>query len=221
MKHKNFFLLLLAVLVSGCATAYGPSGFGGGYTDTMLQADVFKVSFRGNGFTDAERVSDFALLRAAELTINHGFNYFIIVDNKEATSTAYAAMPSQSYTTGNYNAYSGQYSANTRYMGGGAVPIHKASTSMMVKCFVEKPSLGVIPFDARELSRSIKGKYNIPAYTKAELQETPKERPVKKINLKDGTIIRGDITGMGGGIIRVTTPGGILNIPANEIEKIE
>jgi hypothetical protein len=54
----------------------------GGYSDTALAPDVYKISFGGNGYTTQERATDFAVLRAAELTLSHGYRYFGIINQK-------------------------------------------------------------------------------------------------------------------------------------------
>jgi hypothetical protein len=64
----------------GCATPYQQSGYRGGFTETRLAPDIFAISFAGNSFTSPERVSDFALLRAAELTLNNGYNRFTLLN---------------------------------------------------------------------------------------------------------------------------------------------
>ncbi len=65
---KEVFLLLASVFslwfLSGCATSYQQRGFAGGYSETQLAPDVFRVNFEGNGYTSSERAQDFALLRA-------------------------------------------------------------------------------------------------------------------------------------------------------------
>jgi len=44
-----------------------------------LDNNIFQVSFLSNGATTRERTSDLALLRSAEVALEHGFRYFIIV----------------------------------------------------------------------------------------------------------------------------------------------
>ena len=70
---KVWILILSAFLLSGCATAYQPKGFTGGFSETQLDESVFQVSFRGNAYTSSERAADFTLLRSAELTIENGY----------------------------------------------------------------------------------------------------------------------------------------------------
>ena len=48
-----------------------------------MNQDKFAVTFRGNEHTDAEDVRRFAMLRAAELTVQNGFSYFKIISEKD------------------------------------------------------------------------------------------------------------------------------------------
>lgn len=78
-------------VVAGCATGpFGPTGYQasgwlGGYSDMKVQDDIFKVTFSGNGYTNAVRARDFALLRCAEVTLGNGYKYFIIIDEKASS----------------------------------------------------------------------------------------------------------------------------------------
>lgn len=78
---KRSLILLGCALgeLVGCATTSQPMGFSGGYSDLQLSGDTFQVTFQGNGYTSRERVTDLLLLRAAELTVEQGYAYFIVV----------------------------------------------------------------------------------------------------------------------------------------------
>lgn len=65
-------------LLTSCATAYQPLGSTGGYSDIQFGEKTYKVTFTGNANTTQQRAEDLALLRASELTLNHGFRYFVI-----------------------------------------------------------------------------------------------------------------------------------------------
>jgi uncharacterized lipoprotein YajG len=81
-------ILVAALALAGCATPYQPMGATGGYSELKLNEDTYLVTVAGNGYTSADRAQKIALLRAAELTIQSGFQRFIIVsgsvDNKYA-----------------------------------------------------------------------------------------------------------------------------------------
>lgn len=73
-----------AALISGCAAtgpvAYGPADAKGfGYEDTKIESDRFRVVYNGSGGMPPEQVEDYALLRAAELARENGFDWFRIV----------------------------------------------------------------------------------------------------------------------------------------------
>jgi len=160
---KLIFALAIILFISGCATKYQTTGFSGGYSETRLDENVFIVSFRGNGFTSRERASDFNLLRSAELSLEHGFNYFIITNSEKYTS--YSKYTSATHSTTNFNGqttgnnFSG--TANTTTTGGETYNIAKPSTSNTIVCFKEKPNFNGIVYNAKYISKSIKDKYDI------------------------------------------------------------
>jgi hypothetical protein len=74
----DHFILYAVALLTGCATTYKPQqGFSAGYSDTRLDINVFRVAFRSNAYTSAERAEDLALLRSAEITLQNGFTHFM------------------------------------------------------------------------------------------------------------------------------------------------
>lgn len=82
MKRLSGIVCLawLASLAGGCATSYHSTSTTGGYSDTQLSPDEFRVVFAGNGYTTYDQARDFALLRACELTVQHGFTFFTITE---------------------------------------------------------------------------------------------------------------------------------------------
>ena len=67
-----------ALLVAACASLapYGPQTgpSGQGYSQQRIENDRWRVTYRGVG--DPGPVADFALLRAAELTLENGYDWF-------------------------------------------------------------------------------------------------------------------------------------------------
>ena len=84
------FVVFLAIAVSGCG-GYAPYSYWGGndsgYSDTRLAENRWTVLYRGNQLTDPAKVTDFTLLRAAELTVTNGFRYFVVVAAGDGTRT--------------------------------------------------------------------------------------------------------------------------------------
>ena len=83
---RKFSLSILACLLfAACATSYHKAGFTGGYKDQQLQADEFQVSFAGNAKLSQAKARQYALRRAAELTIEQGFDYFVVTNEGSFT----------------------------------------------------------------------------------------------------------------------------------------
>jgi len=160
---KNFILIaLIALFLQGCATSYQKSGFGGGYSETQLDENVFNVSFRGNAKTSRERVADFTLLRSAELTIENGYKYFAVIDANSYTSNSTYTTPTRSHATGSAYGY-GNYaygSATTTTTGGQTYNISKPSSSHTIVCFKEKPD-SVFTYNAEFIYKNIRQNYDI------------------------------------------------------------
>lgn len=80
--------LLLAVAAAGIATAcastatpYQAAGRNGyGFTETRLEDNRTRLSFSGNSSTELKTVKKYVLYRAAELTLERGYDYFVIMD---------------------------------------------------------------------------------------------------------------------------------------------
>ncbi len=167
-------LLVSSVLFSGCATTYQSNGFSGGYSETQLDKNVFKVTFRGNGYTGRERVADFTLLRSAELTMQNGYKYFVVVDENSYTSNSTYTTPIRATTNINSNTYgsaniygnNATYNANTygtartTVSGGQTYNISKPSSSNTIICFKEKPTTG-FSYNAEFIFNNITKKYDI------------------------------------------------------------
>lgn len=155
------FMITAAVFVSGCATPYQPTGFTGGFSETQLAPDIFRIYFRGNGFTSSERADDFAMLRAADLCLQHSFTCFAILNQSSSTSTSAVTTPGYAYTTGSVNGYgnSATYSGQTFYSPGQTIIVNKPRAGLLVRGFQSKPD-GIYTFDAAFLQQSLKQKYN-------------------------------------------------------------
>lgn len=69
----------LAACQSG-PTPYQPGGGGDlGYAESRIENDRYRISFKGNSLTDRETVENYLLYRAAELTLQNGYDVFTIV----------------------------------------------------------------------------------------------------------------------------------------------
>ena len=153
----KYLLLVCLLVVAGCATPYQSKGFTGGYSEVQLDENVFKVSFRGNGYTGKERAANFALLRAGEVALKNGFKYFIIADLSNTTRDSSYTTPTQTTTNMSYNSYGsyGYGSANSTTSGGQTYHISKPTTTNTIVCFKEKPEIQGLVYNAEFLVRSV------------------------------------------------------------------
>ena len=87
----TLFILLLAA----CAKPLQPDNYETHISSSRLGTDSFIVSYSGQ-VTDGQ-VVDLALLRSAELSLQNGFNYFIIVET-DNSAAIYAAAESDGVT---------------------------------------------------------------------------------------------------------------------------
>ncbi|MGE3303254.1 MAG: hypothetical protein AB7M12_09090 [Hyphomonadaceae bacterium] len=79
MKHALALAALLVLFACATPTAYGPAPRPGapGYAETRIEADRYRVTFVARG-GPPERAYDLALRRAAELTLQSGYDWFLV-----------------------------------------------------------------------------------------------------------------------------------------------
>jgi hypothetical protein len=96
------------LMVAGCATEtrYRPAtgqGFSRtGYSDRRIEPNRFLVTFQGNSVTSRDTVERYLFFRAAELTLQNGYDYFVMADRDTDRQT-------QTYTTGGFGGYGGGF----------------------------------------------------------------------------------------------------------------
>ena len=104
-----------ALALSACATAtpYGPAGMGSryGYSDQRVDANRFRVNFAGNSVTSRDQVEMSLLLRAAEVTLESGHDWFATVNRATDRDVRYSARPDPFY----YDRYSPFWGPSWRY----------------------------------------------------------------------------------------------------------
>lgn len=157
---KILAVILCAATLGACATGYQNSGFAGGFDETALAPNIYRVKFAGNGYTSSSRAEDLALLRSADLTLQKGFRYFGLADANSSTSVSAMAMPTT--TTTNASAYLAGNSiygtATSTTSGGGVQFVSKPRTVNLVVMMNEKPADAMV-FDAAFICASIGPKY--------------------------------------------------------------
>lgn len=104
-----------ALAIAGCASGYyGPhyeratSQYDDGYSEFRLDENRYRVQYRlENG--DPQLAEDWAMRRAAELTIQHGYDWFQVLSR----SSAYSDDDFRRYD--NYQHYDDRYDERPRY----------------------------------------------------------------------------------------------------------
>lgn len=99
---------LLAACATAVGTAYGPADSKGyGYTQTRIEADRYRVAFAGDGATSPETVEDYAMLRAAELAVENGYDWFRVVGHTMDEAEKGGVGVGAGFGTGSYGRRSG------------------------------------------------------------------------------------------------------------------
>ena len=96
--------------LAGCMTAtpYQPATASSrlGFADEQIESNRFRVSFAGNSLTSRETVERYLLYRAAELTVQRGFDHFILVTRDTETKTDTYRTPGAYYGPGPWGYWS-------------------------------------------------------------------------------------------------------------------
>lgn len=85
MKPRHILPFLMGLVLAACASAptvYGPaaSPTAVGFSDYRIEPGRYRITFRGGPGAPPEQVSDYALLRAADLALADGFDWFRVSD---------------------------------------------------------------------------------------------------------------------------------------------
>lgn len=153
MKKIVFSLFLLFCFLAGCATPYQQRGFRGGYSDYRIDNNTFRVQFTGNAYTSREVVEIYAVYRCAEVTIEAGFDYFILVGEGGEVYRGAAATPGiyqSRYSHGRFSSF---------YIPSQFIEFTKYGSFVTIKAFRgQKPQGESSAYDAREIIQNLSAK---------------------------------------------------------------
>jgi hypothetical protein len=164
-----------AGLLAACATATPyqaatPDAGRYGYVERAIENNRFSLSFRGNALTERDTVESYLLFRAAELTLDKGYDYFIV--SQRATDGASSLVPFGGPSRYGFYPHYSWYSP--RYGWGGfhdpfwndttyrEVTRYEA-TAEIVLFKGQKPAGDPQAFDARQVRENLAGKITRPA----------------------------------------------------------
>ena len=144
-KLKIVVMLFCAALISSCVTATtyqrAKSPTGTGYYDTILQTDMYEITFNGNSNTSVTTAQDFAFLRAAETCLENGYKTFEVVNFNNNSKTE----------TDAFTFYGRHYADTTVYTSTYPKIVH------IIRCSKE----GNLTFIAEEISNNLRKKYHL------------------------------------------------------------
>ena len=143
----------LALAACGTATPYQPAVDGKGYAEQAIEEDRFRVTFTGNTLTPRETTENYLLYRAAEVTLERGFDHFVIVDQDTERTTRFI---SSSSGFGGVGGFYGVHRAHRFGVGGFSTTTTRPRSSYAAFANIVmregvKPSEDVNAYDAREV----------------------------------------------------------------------
>ncbi|HUS24029.1 MAG TPA: hypothetical protein VM369_03700 [Candidatus Binatia bacterium] len=172
--NRILFPFVLAAALAACAhaTPYQRADRGEGYTDQKIENARYRISFAGNRLTPRETVENYLLYRAAELTLENGFDYFVLAERSTDAQTQYQQSVSAFGGFGHYGWYpAGVFGLGTSF------PI-SSSTQYVAQADVlmqkgRKPAGDTKAFDARQVKENLEPSVRRPEHEGDEDAETP------------------------------------------------
>lgn len=159
--HASWIVALCALLVACAATPYQPLTKGYGYTEQKLESDRYRISFAGNAQTSRDTVQNYLLYRAAELTLENGRDYFIVVGS--STQGEQGSSPSVGIGLGGFRfGGSGGLGVGIGTSTGGDKTAYRAQADILLRSGA-KPAGDTQAFDARELLSNLEDRISRPA----------------------------------------------------------
>jgi len=166
-------VLLCSVLASACVapTPYAPADNDFGYTSQPLDSSHYRVRFSGNSVTPRDTVEDYLLLRAAEVTLETGNDYFVVVDKDIEREVTY-----RGFNHGFHHGFHHGFRHGFHHFGGfghfhpffggssfSAYPVDSYDAFATIAVFKgEKPENDPDAYDARAIAERLRPKAQAP-----------------------------------------------------------
>lgn len=166
---KTLLPLLLALALAACASGpppYAPSASptAAGYSETQIEANRYFVTYRAPGGADASLLQDYALLRAADLALQNGRDWFWVdrrtVDEQAAPRGPSIGVGVGAGSWGNRSGGSVGVGINLPIGGPGG---QRARSATLEVRFGEGPKPDdPNAYDARSIAASLRARFNAP-----------------------------------------------------------
>jgi hypothetical protein len=158
MMKRWLALPLLALSLAACETptVFAPAAHEGGvgYTESRIQDDRYRVTFHGGSNAGRDRVHDLVLLRAAQLTLSSGYDWFEVVAGYGEAEPYHGPTLSVGGGTSNYGWHGGSsFGAGVEGipLGGGPTMTETVEIAMAKGAPPRQPNA----YDAHQIVRSI------------------------------------------------------------------
>ncbi len=161
---RPILIATAALSLAGCASLapYGPQrGPGGqGFSEQRIESDRYRVTYSGVGAPGP--VADLALLRAADLTVEQGYDWFEVtqryIDGRPDSAGGFRPSVSVGYGggSGRYGAY--RYSGSGASVGVGLNFSGPSPTSTVLEVRLGRGLKPAEAYDAREVRASLTGR---------------------------------------------------------------
>jgi len=151
---KLSFMAISLAAIAACAstTPYQQAnGRGDGYSEQKIERDKYRISFSGNSLTDRATVENYVLYRAAEVTIQTGNDYFIMLEDSEDIRRSFRTSGT-SFGGGGFGSTHSTTRERTEYTIGAIIQVYKG----------EKPASNPTAYDARSVIDSLGGSIQRP-----------------------------------------------------------
>ncbi len=143
----------LVLAACGTPTAYQPEAKGLGYSEQAIEEDRYRVTFVGNSLTPRETVENYLLYRAAEVTLEHGFDHFVVVDEETERTTIYYSTVTGLGGYRSFNSFRNSYPFGVSGLGTATVRPRDRYTAFanIVMRDGQKPEDDPSAYDARDV----------------------------------------------------------------------
>ena len=162
-------LLTLIGTLCGCATptpyqsVANQSASTYGYKEQRIEETRFRLSFSGNSLTSRETVETYLLYRAAELTLEKGYDYFTIVTRKTDEDKRVREVYDDPYLP--FSSLSWRYYGRSGWGGWGMGFSSQTMTYTRFEAMAEiviykgkKPEGDATAYDARDVKKNLEAK---------------------------------------------------------------
>ncbi|OTG88211.1 hypothetical protein B9T31_01440 [Acinetobacter sp. ANC 4558] len=184
---KKIILGLLigtGLIISGCTTLSKPLTFNqlGQFTSLPLNSNIFRIGFQTNANISYGSAEEIALLKAAQTTVQNGFQFFKVMSDPSNTVQQPARQavvyPAPVYYPPNYyHRYPGYWS-DPFYNMPQVINVEPAQVAYTIECFKNQKTAPNDAFDAALILKSLGPKYGLSPT--GEVLQPSTQTPTKK-----------------------------------------